>query len=61
MKWTVPLQVDATISMTVEADSAEQAMQIAEDTSHVPGLCHHYSLKISLGDVIKALDAEKDD
>ena len=57
-KYTVILSVHASISVDVEADSEEQAKELALKKADCPTLCHYCADKIEIGDVDEALDAE---
>ena len=56
-KWSVILSVDATIHVTVEAETAEEAKDKALDVAGSPRLCHQCAKDMDVGDVIDALEA----
>lgn len=56
-KWSVILSVDATIRVTVEAETAEEAKDKALDVASAPRVCHQCAKEIDIGDVIDALEA----
>ena len=51
--YTVILLVDASLGAEVSADSAEEAMEKADEQVDVPTLCHHCSRELDVGDVVR--------
>lgn len=58
-KYRVVYTVDATASVTVEAENEQQAREKAEASADMvaPGLCWECSSKIDLGDALEIIDA----
>ena len=55
--WTVMLSVDATIRVSVAAETEEEAKEKALDIASRPDICHQCSKKVEIGDVLDALEA----
>lgn len=54
-KWFVVFNVYASTSMQVEADTEEEARELAEQNVHV-SLCHQCSREVDIGDVGEILE-----
>ncbi|GAB3484222.1 hypothetical protein [Azotobacter salinestris] len=53
-EFSVTLLIDASTSMTVTADTPEDAAELAMDEAGNPSLCHYCSGKMDVGDVYAA-------
>lgn len=61
-KYNVAVQVYATMYMTVEADSEEEAREKAEQEAYEPSLCYQCSDEVEidgLGEVVSVTEAGK--
>ena len=56
MKYQVILTIDASIDIEVEADSEEEAEQLAYEKAKRPCLCHQCSREVQLGDIMDAVE-----
>ena len=54
--YSVVLTVDASIVVKVEADSEEEAKDLASDIAEAPSICHHCSRKVQFGDVLETVE-----
>lgn len=56
MKYSVTVIFDASVSVEVEAESADQAIELAMEHERMcPGLCHQCADEIELGDAMRAI------
>lgn len=60
MKWTVSLSGYASTTVEVEADTVEEAAELAEAEAHV-SLCHHCARDVEVGDEWDATYAQGED
>lgn len=61
-KYSVMLLVDASITFKVEAESAEQAAELAMAQAPNPSVCHQCSDEVSVGEIIEVAEVlELDD
>jgi hypothetical protein len=44
--------IDASVCEEVEADSKEEAIEKAQEVMGTPGLCHHCSRQVTIGDFV---------
>lgn len=51
MKFYVTFEVYASTTIEVEADTKEEAEEIAKDAVYAPSLCHQCSRHLDIGDV----------
>lgn len=51
MKFYVTFEVYASTTVEVEADTKEEAEELAKDVVYTPSLCHHCSRHLDIGDV----------
>ncbi len=56
-KYRVILTVDATTTVDVEANSEEEALELALEQAEMPSVCHYCAEKIDIGDIIEAIEA----
>lgn len=55
--YSVLLTVDASIVVQVEAESEDEAKDLASDIAEAPRVCHHCSRNIEIGDILEAVEA----
>ncbi|AZF09522.1 hypothetical protein C4J93_1308 [Pseudomonas sp. R2-37-08W] len=55
--YSVLLTVDASIVVKVEAESEEEAKELAADIAEVPSICHHCSRNVQIGEILEAVEA----
>ena len=55
-KYRVLVTLDASTSVVVEADSEEQAKELAMEEATGCSLCYHCSRQVSLGDPLDAIE-----
>jgi len=58
-KWSVTVLVDASVTVEVEAETAEEARELALGKAETPGLCHYCSNSLDVGDPYRAMDPQE--
>lgn len=52
-KWSVLFLVDASVSVEVEAETKQEARELASSVVESPSICHYCSNHIDVGDIME--------
>ena len=55
--YSVLITFDASIVVKVEANSEEEAKEIAMEVADAPSICHHCAQHVEVGDLLQAVEA----
>lgn len=58
-EYLITFIVDASIQVTINASSANEAVYKALETVRAPSLCHHCARKLTIGDVLQVGEIEQ--
>jgi hypothetical protein len=54
--YSVLITVDASIVVKVEANSEEEAKEIAMEVAETPSICHHCTRRVEVGELLQVVE-----